>query len=196
MTNEMYFLGILVRDLNGPYTKKDLRRAIRKIMRLGRRPAYRKGHAQFIRFLGHVVRSMAAIKANPAESEASDDELRACPKLILSCDKKVLYEAEFEPCDVTHKIPGIRPGQYVLALDNGRVLGSWKVEKRHLERRLFDPSLPVLLAADTKDNLDLSPVSVVDTCFGGLIELRIRPGLETGQLELNVKGVKNHGNEC
>jgi hypothetical protein len=137
MANELYFLPIIIRALEGPNPKAKLLRAFQTIEQLGREADHKQGYAQFLLFMREIGRqasqdeedlqSRLAKTIDPTIVELATDTFRGAPDereaalamIHLRTDWRERYEAL--RAELTETAENAIPVA-VIVEHNGRVL--------------------------------------------------------------------------
>jgi hypothetical protein len=93
---------------------------------------------------------------------------------------------------VTREISNIKPGDYTVKLDTGRVVWQERLNERDLLWVYAFPEYGLRLAADTGDSISLKTRDVL--VLDGEGAIRVYPGVESGRLELKFRGMRNDSN--
>lgn len=109
--------------------------------------------------------------------------------VIMEKDGKLLCSLPVEEKAVTRHIHNIKPGNYTVKLDTGRIVWEDRLTERDLLWVYAYPEQGLRLAADTGETIALKTreISVLD----GDITIEVYPGMESGRIELKFR--RHHG---
>lgn len=186
MHNDLFFIPIISEALQESEPKAAMRVALAQLRALGSDPRYRTGYQQFLRFIGSVVRSVSADAPNEAGApipEAMDRHLHI--ELTLERDGRFHATYSFELPQGAHTISGLRPADYRLRTDTGRVLWQGTLAPRDLLWAHAFPGRGLSLAAQTHPAMTHSTREI--DLMDGLLILRVYPGIEAGTLAITLR---------
>ena len=116
----------------------------------------------------------------------NDDTEPAPLQLVVARDGIELQTIELVDLPQTFRIRRIRPGTYRVGLSTGLVVWEGRLTAQDLEWAKAYRDMPIQLAADTGE-CQSSPKLELRLLDGG-IAIRVFPGIETGCMEIEVKG--------
>lgn len=108
-------------------------------------------------------------------------------EVIVQKDGKALYSFQIGGKPVTKEISNVKPGDYSLKLDTGRTIWQGRLDERDLLWVYAFPDHGLPLAADTGDSISQKTQKILVLDGDGTI--RVYPGIESGRLELEFKGM-------
>jgi hypothetical protein len=130
---------------------------------MGRQPAYEQGYEQFQRFI----------------------EKTAAIEILIEKDGKRVAALQIDPRTRRASLEDVTPGQYVLKLWTGRQIWKGRLEEEDLIWMKAFPGTALKVAADTGKKK--RPSTRMESILRGELILRLRPGMESGTLELQLK---------
>jgi len=183
MSNELYFIPIIAEALRQPERKLAFRKAFERITELGRDDSFRVGYAQFLWFMACSVDQWTTdsfgVPDDPSRQilEAS----RRC-ELLLERDGNRIGAWILDRFPFRAAVVNVQPGLYRLSADTGWALWEEALTPAELLFTHAFPQQGLPLAAQTEEVIfpATRQVSVLD----GALTIRVRPGLESGVLEL------------
>jgi len=189
MCHDLYFVALLCTGLAAADTRDGLRRSLQDIVRLGRQKSHARGYRLFLRFLATVRAEaewmshgqptalfarppLAAIHTAMATPLSTQIRIERGDDLLGACG---LAELPFTAHHIT-------PGPYRILLDTGWVLWEGHLQAHQLTWTGAFGDRPLEAAASTGE----TPWSATyrQPLLGGLLELTLTPGLESGTLTL------------
>ena len=186
MHNDLFFIPIISEALQESEPKAAMRDALARLRTLGSDPRYRTGYRQLLRFLGSVVRSFptdAPHKAGAQTPEHMDRPLQI--ELTLERDGRLHTTWSFEQPQCAHAVSGLRPADYRLSTDTGRVLWQGTLAPRDLLWADAFPGRGLPLAAQTHAAM-AQPTREIEL-MDGLLALQVYPGIEEGTLVITMR---------
>ncbi len=186
MFTDLYFLPIIERALQKKDRRRALRRALSKIVDLGRESGYRLGFKQFKRFMEEAKSAHALLTEiqewnQPVETKTPLTLLN----FVVESGGRFLGICRFDRIPGRRSMENMIPGQYRLKMETGRVIWEGLItDKDCLWRKAF-PNKPLKLAADTSHH-DSRPARTI-SIMEGIIQLQLFPGIEAGVLEIELR---------
>ena len=206
MSNNLYWVPILLEALNRLDDSAGLRQAFEQIVETGKDPAYAKGYGQFLVFMKAVAAadSGGIPDEAPGKREEMPAGLRDLPDLeqawadvqedigevegdwsaVLVLCKDGGEARTLALCQGAGKavLQDLTPGQYELSLDSGRVVWEACLAKQDLLLAYAFPDEPLRVAADTGMGQEMP--SLRELPLDGELEVTVFPGRTAGRLEL------------
>jgi hypothetical protein len=183
MTKNLYFVGLIAGAFRQPEPKKAIEEAFKKILELGQLESYEQGYQQFKRFMADVTNGLEPFFEHLEGIMDQDNYLYL--EIIIIRNEKNIYSIPVEHNSFSTKIKNIKPGQYEVRLNTGRILWQGELSDRELLWTAAFPERDMALAADTVD-LPEHMTKEIRLLDGDLI-LRIIPELESGCIELEKR---------
>jgi hypothetical protein len=121
------------------------------------------------------------------ETEKSKMPGRA-PEITIEKNGQPIGSISCQRLPVTKEIRDIKPGQYALKMDTGRVIWEEKLTERELLWAAAFPGQALDLAADTEGAMVRT--SLEFTLLNGELTIRVFPETESGRLEVKIRGSK------
>ncbi len=121
MNEDLFFIPILARALEGRELRESLLHAFQRIREKGGHPRHALGYRQFLEFMAAVDEARCR---RGTRREESPESLARPPYLGLAVEREgrpLAVRLPRAPGSV-EVVEGIRPGRYRLRLDTGRVL--------------------------------------------------------------------------
>jgi len=177
MMKALNFIGMIMRAWESPDPRAALERVLRENEALRIDPAHAEQYACFRAFLESAW-------------EASDRE-EDCPGQVLAfvlerpdgtIDRSPIRENS--PCTVFQRIV---PGRYTFGMDTGWQLWTGLLGVEDVVWTAARGKQPFGLAANSEEGAPAEPTRVIEVAEDG-ITLRVFPGIESGRLEIEVKG--------
>lgn len=186
MNDDLYFLPILERALEGPDVAAALNEAFARIDDMGETPRYRRGHQQYMAFMAAVEEGRRIPLVGRPLGELMEDPSRP-PRmeLLIERDGQVISSCILSRVSRTETVAGLAPGGYRLTLGTGRVLWDGCLAEEDLLWTAAFPGRPLPMAAETE-----TPIHEVKrhiALLGGTLLLRVRPGVAAGIMEIEVR---------
>jgi hypothetical protein len=107
-------------------------------------------------------------------------------ELIIEKDGIRMHSFPASGAPVRTTLPYVEPGAYALRLSTGRLLWEGDIEEKDLHLPTAFPGRALALAADT-GGLPRQASREIEL-LEGEVTLQVFPGLETGQIEIEVRG--------
>lgn len=188
MSNELYFLPILIDAFQQPNQQEALLQAYQKIQKKGKQDGYHEGFAQFEAFMNQA--EQASIEASLAEMDqeynlASD----ATSTLLLLCDDQPLGSFHVGQQSSTTTFDRIQPGLYQLRTETGWVIWEEVLNEDDLLWSLSFPNQPLMLAADTDDSQKYESKSFQLLDDAMLINIYPGPEFSSLAIQYNATGM-------
>jgi len=160
VTDDMFFIPIIAEALKTKNRRAALEAAIERIQEQGKQPRYRKGLAQFERFML---------------------EVREHGRITLKVERngRQVGTIHMDSHGETVRLGGIEPGRYAIYLSTGRLLWEADIGETDILWSKAFPGRALELAADTPGTQ--RPPSRREPLSGGLT-LLVFPGVETGEI--------------
>lgn len=189
MSEDLYFLPLIQQALLAADPKTAMARAFRQIRALGRRPEYHRGWRQFLRFMENAWDAREEEAGNQASAPPAATTRPQRAELVLESGSVPSARCALPAGAGTWLSCDVDPGDYCLKLDTGRVLWERRLEAEHVLWTRAFPGVPLQAAADTGGQRRRPP-ALRETLLGGVLILRVYPGLERGRLEIecNTEG--------
>ena len=190
MNEDLFFIPIIARALQGREPRESLRQAFQHIREEGGRPRYALGYRQFLEFMAAVDE---ARRRRGTRREGLPESLAQPARVGLVLEREghpVAVSLPRAPGSV-EVVEGIRPGRYSLRLDTGRVLWEGCLAQKDLLWADAFPRQPVEAAARTGEP-KRKPTQQA-ALLGGALTLRVYPGVEAGLLEIEWTASKDPG---
>lgn len=165
MNKDLYFINIITDAFEQPDPKMAIEEAFKKILTMGQQSEYEHGFRQFKRF-------MALMNDNGLE-------------IIIVKNGESIISIPVKSGPFSERIQNIKPGQYAVRLNTGRILWQGELTEKDLVWTAAFPETDLALVADTGD-LAEHRTRVIKLLEGELI-IRVIPQLETGCIELEKK---------
>lgn len=183
MNEELYFIPIIVEAMRQPAVEPALRDAFAQIEDLGRDPALRVGYQQYLRFMDEARRALMADEPHESPGQAFFECERSSPlELWLERGDVRVGALELERIPQEATFLNLQPGAYRLRTDTGWTLWEATLTPRELIWAEAFPQKGLPLAAQTEEVI--FPVTREVSVLDGALTIRVRPGLESGVLEL------------
>ena len=195
MTRDLYFVNILNQALRDPHPREALRRAFAEIEALGKRPGYRKGYEQFLRFMSLVKANTEAggsaidpeaLRSNLDDLAGATEPMTSLPALVLECGGRIIASIPVAGRGSLGIVGGLAPGSYLVRLETGRILWQGELDKSDLIWRHAFPEEPLPLAAETDEITCRIGGQIL--LLDGEIVIRLVPGRVSGQMEFFFNG--------
>ena len=105
--------------------------------------------------------------------------------VIVEKDDKLFCSLPVEEKAVTRNIHNIKPGNYTVRMDTGRIIWEDRLSEKDLLWAYAYPEQGLRLAADTGETIELKTreIHVLD----GDITIEVYPGVESGRIELKFR---------
>jgi hypothetical protein len=165
VTKNLYFIGLIADAFQQPDPKTAIEEAFKKITKLGQSQGYERGFQQFKRF-------MALMNGNGLE-------------IIIDKNGESIVSIPIKNGPYSEKIQNIKPGQYEVRLNTGRILWQGELTVRDLVWTAAFPETDMALAADTGEFSGFMTREI--KLLNGELVLRIVPELEGGCIELEKR---------
>jgi len=107
--------------------------------------------------------------------------------VIMEKDGNILCCFPVEDKSVTRHIHNIKPGNYTVKLDTGRIIWEDRLTERDLLWVYAYPEQGLRLAADTGESIALKTRDI--QLLDGDITVEVYPGIESGRIELKLRGM-------
>ncbi len=207
---DLYFLGLLTKAYDSPNPRKAIADALEQIRILGHQPEYQEGYRNYKAFL-HEILANSGLATDLAENilhkietgdfkeisneqlnallEIVEDETLASPEahdaalceLTLQTTEGQRWEIQLHPGE-PYELQKMSPGEYTLALSNGREIWTGRIKPEHMIWSLAYPS-EALPAAAAAWPAEITP-TFTTRLLGGELLLETFPGIEHGSLRL------------
>ena len=185
MTDDLYFLPILVHALREPCGRQALHRAFEQIETMGAEPRYRRGHQQYRVFMSAVREASQVLSGDATSNEVPLDLAgSAAIEVIVERDGVPIASFATDGRPGARTLEGITPGLHRLRLDSGRVFWEGELTEAHLLWPAAFPGRPLRMAADTGQAGRATTHEV--SLLSDTLRLRVRPGVGSGYLELEL----------
>jgi len=215
MNNDLYFIDLISRAIFKPHPKSAIKEAFGQIIRLGKRPEYERGFAQFQQFMNAAYENLgkelpwlkgiwdlydkkymdhtgidSVNQINEAAETLFAKTLKDQPEelaleLIVNRNEKEIVS--FSLATPCLKVENAAPGLYSFCLNTSRCLWAGAITEKDLLWTAAYPESDVMLAADTQDFKPQLTRKIV--LIPGEIVARIFPGFENGLIEIKIKAL-------
>lgn len=183
MSNELYFLPLIVDAFQESGPKRALQEAFEKIEKLGIHPEYKQGFSQFLRFMAEVGKEWEVSPQEPEETTECVAPDRTT-ELVIEKNGEHIASIPLKNPPITKEVKNIKPGRYELKLDTGRVLWQGILSTEELIWCCAFPQEDLPLAADTGDNIPRTTLELM--LAGGQVIVRVFPEMESGRIEIKI----------
>ena len=191
MSDDLFFIPMIAKALREPDPKAAMIDTFERIRAMGREPRYQRGHQQLIDFMDSVI--TGRLEDAPEEVgtlilDGLHREMSA--EIIIEGDDEVVATRSFKHAVGAHGVNVVKPGNYRLKLDTGRLLWEGRLTEEDLVWSKAYPGQDLPVAADSKETRR-TPTREIDLLDGSAV-LRIYPGVETGSLEIELKNARSN----
>jgi hypothetical protein len=108
------------------------------------------------------------------------------PEIIIERNGEHLGSSIRERPPITKEIRNVKPGNFAVKLDTGRILWEEELTERELIWASAFPGQALDLAADTGEENARTTREI--TALNGELTIRVFPGTESGRLEVKIRG--------
>lgn len=178
MSDELFFIPLIVRALAEAHPEDALRRAFELIQRRGQEPRWARGYEQFLFFMQSAKRHAQDLGLGGLERSP------VCQLLIQRDDAFVAVVPLVEGVGV-QTVQGVTPGLHRIMLDTGQLLWDGRLGPEHLIWHQAFPERSLAMAADTGGARPQPTLTI--PLLEGTVEVRVYAGLETGFIEVSVQ---------
>ncbi|MCY2928054.1 MAG: hypothetical protein NTV86_00895 [Planctomycetota bacterium] len=185
MSNDLFFLPMIVRALRQEDADVALRDAFRQIRLLGQQKQYRRGYYQFTRFMDEAGHAGPQEVAERLLSQFCEQLGRpGSVSILVESNNVLLATCTFPDGHGSQTIDCVTSGAYRLTLDTGRVIWEGPLVHEDLTWTEAFPGQALRMAADTGEDrlLPSRQIAILD----GSVVLRVFPGIEHGALEIEL----------
>lgn len=137
-----------------------------------------------------LVESQESLRGTLSRLQADQRRLASAKKeleLIVTCNQMAIDARPLKSSDQTIRLPRIRPGIYNFYLSTGRRLLSIELTDEDLVWFRAYPDQNLRMAADTGKAAPTPSREV--PLFGGKLVVQVFPGIESGRIEINTRGL-------
>jgi hypothetical protein len=118
--------------------------------------------------------------------ETSESEMPRIPEIIIERNGEHIASISCECLPITKEIGDVKPGQYAVRLDTGRLIWEGELTEQELLWASAFPGQNLDLAADTGEAIRRTTREI--TLLNGELIIRVFPEVESGCLELKIGG--------
>ncbi len=193
--NNLYFIPILAKAFESVDQIEAMNKALREIIKLGKRKEYHVGYEQFKQFVESGIKSqnkakelIDRIKSNPELLEKYykiDEEQKTDISLEIYKEEKQISSQSLVPKEEQLTFTNIEPGNYSIRLSNGRVMWDGEIKIEDVTINKSQPQKVYSLAAKT-DKSDITPTRTIELLKDEM-QLLIYAGLEFGKFKIILK---------
>ena len=193
MSNDLYFIPLLVRALDSDEPHYSLDDAMADIERRGAQRDHRQGYQQFQEFMSLVTEAseseeddrLLAALAEFLPRRLDSDGATAAPgasqfSVIVTRDGQEIASLTFAGRSDTQSLHGVMPGEYEMSLGSGRLLWEGALTEADLVWTSARPGEGMPMAADSGVAEDEATIDV--PLLEGELRLRVFAGIESGRL--------------
>ena len=190
MPDDLFFIPMIAKALRKPDPKAAMIDTFERIRAMGREPRYQRGYQQLIDFMDSAVTGRLEDAPEEVGALILDGLGREMSvEVIIERDNEVVATRSFKDAVGAHGVNDVKPGNYRLKLDTGRLLWEGQLTDDDLVWSKARPRQNLPVAADSEE-IRRKPTREIDLLDGTAV-LRVYPGVETGSLEIELKNARS-----
>ena len=184
----LYFITKIFNAIESRDPHHELEKAFEEIFSLGCQEQYRRGVAQFVRFMGAFYDYIRDDDEYLDLMRSADAPPQPGIEIVIERNGACLAEITYQYRRTMRTITNVAPGHFILKLAIGRVIWSGELTRRDLKWSEAFPDEGLRLAAKTEQAA--TKVSRIVRLFNDEIILQVIPGIEHGNIDILFKGAK------